>query len=87
MRSFAANADGTRAKSSRLVTDPQQPVPIPPLALRVADAAAAIGLSESAFRREVLPHVRSVKVGKARVVAVVELERWLYLNGRLVDEE
>lgn len=36
---------------------------------------------------DVLPHVRAVKVGEARVVAVVELERWLYLNRRLGDEE
>ena len=57
------------------MTKPQQAPLVPQLALRVADAAAAIGLSESAFRREVLPHVRSVKVGRARVVAVVELER------------
>jgi hypothetical protein len=65
------------------VTEPRQPAPVPTLALRVEHAAASFGLSESAFRRDVLPNVRSVKVGRVRVVAVIELERWLYLNGRL----
>ncbi len=69
------------------MTEPQQRPPVPPLALPVSDAAAAIGVSETVFRREVLPYVRSVRIGKARVVAVVELERWLYLSGRLGDEE
>jgi hypothetical protein len=29
----------------------------------------------------------SVKVGRQLIVAVLELERWLYLNGRLADDE
>jgi hypothetical protein len=35
----------------------------------------------------VLPEIRSVKVGKARVAAVVGFQCWLYLNSRLGDEE
>jgi hypothetical protein len=31
--------------------------------------------------------VRSVKVGRVRVVAVIELERWLYLNTELADDK
>ena len=69
------------------MTEPRQPAPVPTLALRVEHAAASLGLSESAFRRDVLPNVRSVKVGRVRVVAVIELERWLYLNGRLADDD
>jgi hypothetical protein len=65
------------------VTEPRQPAPVPTL----EHAAASIGLSESAFPRDVLPNVRSVKVGRIRVVAITELERWLYLNGRLGDED
>jgi len=68
------------------VTEPRPPTQVPTLALRVEHAAASLGLSESAFRRDVLPNVRSVKVGRVRVIAVIELERWLYLNGRL-DED
>jgi len=26
-------------------------------------------------------------VGRVRIVAVIELERWLYLHGRFADEE
>jgi hypothetical protein len=69
------------------VTEPRQPAPVPTLALRVEQAAVSLGLSESTFRRDVLPNVRSVKIGRVRIVAVTELERWLYLNGRLVDED
>ena len=50
------------------------------LALPVDQAAASLGISENHVRREVLPAVRSIKIGKVRIVAV-ELERWLYLNG------
>jgi hypothetical protein len=31
--------------------------------------------------------VRSVKVGRVRVVPVIELERWLYLNAEFADDE
>lgn len=44
-------------------------------------------LADSDFRRHVLPHVRSIKIGQIRIVPVIELERWLYLNGRFADEE
>ena len=60
---------------------------MPALASTVAQAAASLGLSENHFRRDVLPHVRSIKVGKVRIVPVIELERWLYLHARFADEE
>lgn len=71
----------------RPVTAPREPAEIPALALPVAQAAASLGLSENHFRRDVLPHVRTIKVGRVRIVPVIELERWLYLNGRFADEE
>lgn len=43
------------------------------LALPVAQAAAALGLSETNFRNHVLPHVRSIEAGRARIVPVIEL--------------
>ena len=52
-----------------------------------ADAARSIGLSESVFRREVLPQIRSVQVGRQRLIAVIELERWLYLNGHITNDQ
>jgi hypothetical protein len=44
-------------------------------------------VSENTFRRYVLPNVRSIKLGKVRVVPVIELERWLYLNAAFSDNE
>ena len=69
------------------VTEPRPPLDVPTLALPVDQAAAAVGLSETNFRNNVLPHVRSIKVGRARVVPVIEFERWLYLAARFVDDE
>lgn len=69
------------------MTRPTEPADLTALALPVDRAAAALGLSENHFRRDVLPQVRSVKVGKTRIVPVVELERWLYLHARFADEE
>lgn len=69
------------------MTKPGEPADAPALALSVEQAAASLGISQSGFRRYVLPRVRSVKVGKTRIVPVVELERWPYLHGRFADEE
>jgi hypothetical protein len=55
------------------VTNPRLPVDVPPLALSVDRAATALGLSPSSFRRYVLPHIWSVKMGQARIVPVAEL--------------
>ena len=71
----------------RRVTAPRKPVHVPPLALPVDQAAASLGLSETNFRNNVLPYVRSIKVGRARIVPVIEIERWLHLNSRFEDEE
>jgi hypothetical protein len=69
------------------VTDRKLPVDIPRVALSVAEAGRSIGLSKSTFRRDVLPQIRSVQVGRQRLVALIELERWLYLNGRISDDQ
>lgn len=86
--SWCREAAAEQAVPFRRVTDKKlPPVEVPALALTVADAARSIGLSESVFRREVLSELRSVQVGRQRVIAVIELERWLYLNGRMADDE
>lgn len=69
------------------MTEPRPHLDPPSLALPVDRAAASLGLSETSFRTNVLPHVRSIKVGRARIVPVIELERWLHLNGRFADED
>jgi len=69
------------------VTKPRPPIDLPALAVSVEQAAKSLALTEAHFRAHVLPHVRSIKVGRAQIVPVIELERWLYLNGRFVDED
>ena len=58
------------------------------LSLDVAQRLVGIDLwlIESHFRRHVLPHIRSIKGGRVRIVPVIELERWLYLNGQFAEE-
>jgi hypothetical protein len=51
--------------------------PVPRLALRPAEAAIAVGLGRSAFYENVLPQLRVVYVGRARLIPVTEIERWL----------
>jgi hypothetical protein len=46
------------------------------LALRIPEAASALGLSEGCFRK-VLPEIEKVHVGTAVVIPVKALERWL----------
>lgn len=50
---------------------------VPRLALRPDEAAAAVGLGRSAFYERVMPQLRVVVVGRARLIPVRELERWL----------
>lgn len=61
------------------MTEPTRSTDVPTLALQIDQAAASIGVSENHFRRYVLPNVRTVKVGRIRLVPVIEIERWLYL--------
>ena len=48
-----------------------------PDVMTMGQAAAALGVSRSLFYRDVLPQLRCVYLGRARVVPVPELERWL----------
>jgi hypothetical protein len=51
------------------------------LAYSPDEAAALIGVSRSFFFEHVLPELRVVRVGRRRIVALRELERWLDENG------
>jgi hypothetical protein len=54
------------------------PSPAPRVALTLAEAAQAIGASESSFRRYVLPELRIVRAGpRLTLVRIAELDRWL----------
>ena len=56
--------------------DTRRPAP-PRLALTVAEAAVSLGVSDDFFREHVLPELRVVRLGRKKLVAVAEIERWL----------
>jgi excisionase family DNA binding protein len=49
----------------------------PRLALSKTEAAQALGVSVDFLEDHVLPELRVVRVGRRRLIAVAELERWL----------
>lgn len=57
-------------------TRPPRP-PAPRLALSMDEAAQALGVSRDHFDRHVLPRVKVAHVGRRKLVAVRELERYL----------
>lgn len=58
--------------------------PSPPrLGLTVEEAAKAVGMSESSFKRHVQPELRIVRRGSLRIIPVPEIEKWLEDNATL----
>jgi hypothetical protein len=55
---------------------PRPVAPVPRVALTREEAAAALGVSLSHFKRNVQPHLRLIYSGSVRLVPVVELEAW-----------
>ena len=53
---------------------------VPRLALRVEEAAAALGVSDDFYREYVAPDLKITRRGRVRLVAVTELQRWLEHN-------
>jgi hypothetical protein len=68
---------GLSTSSAPALVRGRHPSNSPRLALSIDEAAAALGISEDAFRAHVAPSIRLVRVGRRKVVAVRELERWL----------
>lgn len=60
---------------------------VPVLALRPAEAAAAISVSEDYFNEYVRPELRLVRKGRLVLVPVREIERWLDASAARVLEE
>ena len=60
--------------------------PIPALALNVDQACAALCVSWDTFHREVEPELRIVRLGRRKLIPVVELERWLHEHAERVLE-
>jgi len=66
------------------VARPKLRRPTPPrLGLTIEEAAEAVGMSESSFKRHVQPELRMVRRGSLRIVPVPEIERWLAENASL----
>jgi hypothetical protein len=61
---------------------PERPAP-PRLGLTVEEAAQAVGMSESSFKRYVQPELRIVRRGSLRIIPIPEIERWLESNATL----
>jgi len=53
------------------------------LGLTITEAAEAVGMSESSFKRHVQPELRIVRRGSLRIIPVAEIERWLEANATL----
>jgi hypothetical protein len=51
--------------------------PIPRLALTREEAAASIGMGLDSFERHVQTSIRLVRLGRMRLVPILELQRWL----------
>lgn len=62
--------------------------PVPRLALRRGEAAAAIGVSEDFFRENIAPELRWTRPrdGRVQIVSVREIERFLDENARRWDD-
>lgn len=54
------------------------------LALNVSEAAAALGISWDTWKTMVEPEIRVVRLGRRKLIAVKELERWLDEHGEAV---
>ena len=53
------------------------PGSVPRIALRPDEAAVALGLGRTTFYERVMPQLRVVYLGRARLIPVAELERWV----------
>jgi hypothetical protein len=50
--------------------------PVPRVALKREEAAAALGMSLDSFERHVQRHLRVIRRGRMVLVPIAELERW-----------
>lgn len=61
--------------------------PVPRLALRVEEVAAALGVSYDFARDRVLPELHAVRRGSLVLYPVAEVQRWLAENAHALFEE
>jgi excisionase family DNA binding protein len=59
---------------------------VPRLALNVGEACKALGVSWETWQRHIASEVKIVRLGRRKLIAVAELERWLAASGeRMAD--
>jgi AraC-like DNA-binding protein len=61
---------------------PRRPSP-PRVGLTIAESAEALGMSESSFKRYVLPEIRVCRVGSLRIIPIPALADWVERNASL----
>ena len=64
----------------------ETPSRVPTLALDVAEACQALGVSWKTWQEHIAADVRIVRVGRRKLVSVRELERWLDDHGQRVPQ-
>jgi hypothetical protein len=71
------------------VADPRNPArtrATPVLALDISEACTALGISWDTWSEHVAPQVKIVRLGRRKLVAIAELQRWLDQRGeRILD--
>jgi len=72
------------SSSSRAVASKANARAIPVLALDVSEACEALGLSWDSFTEHVAPEIRIVRLGRRKLIAVAELERFLAQHGHRI---
>ena len=71
------------ARTAELVQAGQRKADVPLLALKPAEAAAALGVSRDYFDQHVNPELAWVRRGRLKLVAIAELQRWLEREAEL----
>ncbi len=56
------------------------------ITLNVSEACSYLGCSWATWRTHIEPHVRVVRLGRKKLVAVTELERWAAEHGEAVGD-
>jgi hypothetical protein len=64
------------------MTSPRESTPR--LALSVSEACESLGVSWDTWKTHIAPDVRIVRIGRRKLVAVTELQRWLDEHGESV---
>jgi excisionase family DNA binding protein len=59
---------------------------MPRLALNVREACEALGVSWDTWQRHIADDVKIVRLGRRKLIAVAELERWLAANGERIAD-